>query len=74
MFNHRKDTTDIGRGTELGDRTGKIKKIIMPDEDRKGHLFCFVSTRAGKTRLIESMIEQEDKMVKCVEKNMKRNS
>ena len=59
MFNHRKDTTDIGRGTELGDRTGKIKKIIMPDEDRKGHLFCFGSTRAGKTRLIESMIEQD---------------
>jgi len=59
MFNRHKETTYIGNGTELGDCTGKIKKIIMPDEDRRGHLFCFGATRVGKTRLIESMIEQD---------------
>ena len=59
MFNFRKGITYIGDGVDLGDHTGKIKTIKLPDEDRRGHLFCFGATRVGKTRLIESMIEQD---------------
>jgi len=59
MFNFHKNITHIGNGTKLDDSTGKIRKITMPDKDRKGHLFCFGATRSGKTRMIESMIEQD---------------
>jgi len=54
----RKKTTFLGYGYTLGNQ-GKIKKLRLRDTDRKGHLFCFGSTRIGKTRLIELMIEQD---------------
>ncbi|RKY68863.1 MAG: conjugal transfer protein TraG [Candidatus Latescibacterota bacterium] len=48
----------IGYGYRL-DEPGKVRKIKLRDSDRKGHVFCFGSTRIGKTRLIELMIEQD---------------
>ena len=50
--------TFLGYGYKLGN-PGKVKKIKLKDSDRKGHLFCFGSTRIGKTRLIELMMEQD---------------
>jgi len=54
----KKKKTFIGYGYKLGEPS-KVKKITISDNIRKGHLFCFGSTRIGKTRLIELMIEQD---------------
>ncbi len=59
--NKRKPTqgkTFIGKGYKLGDPKA-IKNVWLPDSDRKAHMFCFGTTRIGKTRLIELMIEQD---------------
>ncbi|PIP39024.1 MAG: conjugal transfer protein TraG [Desulfobacterales bacterium CG23_combo_of_CG06-09_8_20_14_all_51_8] len=57
MFkNNRK--TYLGHGYNL-QTPAKVNKISLPDADRKGHLFGFGSTRIGKTRLIELMMEQD---------------
>ena len=53
-----KARTVIGYGHNLL-TPAKITEISLKDSDRKGHLFCFGSTRIGKTKLIESMIEQD---------------
>ena len=50
--------TYLGYGYNL-QSPGKVKKISLKDSDRKGHLFGFGSTRIGKTRLIELMMEQD---------------
>lgn len=57
MFQKTKKTF-LGYGYRLGN-PGKVRKINLRDSDRKGHLFCFGSTRIGKTRLIELMMEQD---------------
>ena len=57
MF-ERTRKTFIGYGYRL-EEPGKVKKVSLKDSDRKGHLFCFGSTRIGKTRLIELMLEQD---------------
>jgi len=56
MMNNAK--TFLGYGYDLKN-PARIKKIHLSDADRRGHLFCFGSTRIGKTKLIESMIEQD---------------
>lgn len=62
MFRHNKyNSTLIGKGIHLADPKAKLRKIWLKDSDRKGHLFCFGSTRIGKTKLITSMIEQDIK-------------
>ncbi|MEA3428032.1 MAG: TraM recognition domain-containing protein [Thermodesulfobacteriota bacterium] len=62
IFNHRKkeqkNNTRIGKGYRLG-QPETIQDIWLPDAQRKGHLFCFGTTQIGKTRLIESMVEQD---------------
>jgi conjugal transfer pilus assembly protein TraD len=50
--------TLIGKGCDLTN-PGGANNIWLADADRKGHMFCFGSTRIGKTKLIESMIEQD---------------
>jgi len=50
--------TYLGYGYNL-QTPGKVKKVFLKDGDRKGHLFGFGSTRIGKTRLIELMMEQD---------------
>jgi type IV secretory pathway TraG/TraD family ATPase VirD4 len=50
--------TILGKGVNLADRSKDIL-ITMPDQERSGHLGCFGTTRIGKTRLMESVIEQD---------------
>lgn len=57
LFKNKKRTL-IGKGFEIGSPKA-AKNIWLPDSDRKGHLFCFGTTRIGKTKLIEHMIEQD---------------
>jgi conjugal transfer pilus assembly protein TraD len=57
-FKIKAQSTLLGRGYHLG-KPQAAKDIRLPDADRKGHMFCFGSTRIGKTKLIELMIEQD---------------
>ena len=50
--------THLGRGVNLNDVT-KVMDISINDADRSGHFGCFGTTRVGKTRLIENIIEQD---------------
>jgi len=50
--------TILGKGVNLADRSKDIF-ITIPDAERSGHLGCFGTTRIGKTRLMESVIEQD---------------
>ncbi|MHB8788505.1 MAG: type IV secretory system conjugative DNA transfer family protein [Desulfobulbaceae bacterium] len=50
--------THIGSGCHL-DRSEKIIELGFPDTDRKGHFWCFGTTRVGKTRIMEHIIEQD---------------
>ncbi|NPV51813.1 MAG: TraM recognition domain-containing protein [Candidatus Methanofastidiosum sp.] len=51
--------TILGEGYNLSDPYKKKIQIAIPDSHRKGHFWCFGTTRAGKTRLMESMVEQD---------------
>ena len=51
--------TILGEGYDLSDPRKKKVPLYIPDSHRKGHFWCFGTTRAGKTRLIESMVEQD---------------
>lgn len=57
-FKIKAQSTLLGRGYRLG-KPQAAKDIWLPDADRKGHMFCFGSTRIGKTKLIELMIAQD---------------
>ena len=59
MIGKHKKHVLVGKGIALDDRNNRIQKIRLMDADRKGHLFCFGTTRIGKTKLIESMICQD---------------
>ncbi len=48
----------LGMGYKIG-HPEKLIKLNLSNKNRTGHTFCFGSTRIGKTRLIESMIEQD---------------
>ncbi|MEM4134394.1 MAG: TraM recognition domain-containing protein [Candidatus Micrarchaeia archaeon] len=50
--------TILGIGYSMDNPSKKIT-IAIPDDDRKGHFWCFGTTRVGKTRLIEGMVEQD---------------
>ena len=50
--------TQIGDGFHL-DHPDKIIPLGFPDSDRKGHFWCFGTTRVGKTRTMEGIIEQD---------------
>ncbi len=54
----RQDFTVIGRGVELGNPRKEIE-ITIKDQDRSGHFGCFGTTRTGKTKLIENVLEQD---------------
>ena len=51
--------TVFGYGAELGVEPITEGLIWMPDEDRAGHVGCLGTTRSGKSRLIESLTEQD---------------
>jgi len=50
--------THIGTGIHL-DYPETILDIGFPDSHRKGHFWCFGTTRVGKTRTMEHIIEQD---------------
>lgn len=50
--------TTVGEGIDL-DNPLKIIPIGLPDSHRKGHFWCFGTTRVGKTRMMEGIIEQD---------------
>jgi len=52
--------TVLGEGYRIGGgRSQKLSFIGMPDSARKGHFWCFGTTRVGKTRILELMVEQD---------------
>jgi hypothetical protein len=59
----REDGTAIGTGYRLDSASphGYVlpERIVLADAWRKGHLWCFGTTRVGKTRIIENMISQD---------------
>jgi len=50
--------THLGSGIHL-DRPDKIIPLGYPDSFRKAHSWCFGTTRVGKTRAMENIIEQD---------------
>lgn len=56
----KKEHTVIGHGVQLPDLQKEIE-ICIEDKDRTGHFGCFGTTRVGKTKLIENLIEQDIK-------------
>lgn len=49
---------DLGTGINL-DKPEEIIALQYPDSYRKGHFWCFGTTRVGKTRTMENIIEQD---------------
>jgi len=63
IFSKRKKERDkywthVGRGVHL-DNPETIMELGFPDSYRKGHFWCFGTTRVGKTRTMENIIEQD---------------
>lgn len=56
-----KNETILGEGYDLGVAPQNRRRIVLgfPDADRSGHFWGFGSTRVGKTRVMENMIEQD---------------
>lgn len=54
-----KPVTVIGEGWDLKDPERKKCSIQFLDEERSGHFICFGTTRSGKTRNGENIIEQD---------------
>ncbi len=50
--------THIGAGVHL-DHPQAVIELGFPDTHRKGHFWCFGTTRVGKTRIMEHIIEQD---------------
>ncbi|RJQ24356.1 conjugal transfer protein TraG, partial [Candidatus Parcubacteria bacterium] len=50
--------THIGTGVHL-DHPHTVLELGFPDSYRKGHFWCFGTTRVGKTRVMEHIIEQD---------------
>jgi len=58
----KEPVTVLGKGFKITDRgiqKDKVIEIVYPDAYRKGHFWCFGTTRSGKTKLIEAMVEQD---------------
>lgn len=53
------ESTAIGFGANMQDPLLAEGIIVMPDSERGGHLGCMGTTRIGKTRLVESFVEQD---------------
>ena len=51
--------TVFGKGAVLGREPIEEGLIWMPDHDRSGHVGCFGTTRSGKSRMIEAVMEQD---------------
>jgi len=53
--------TYLGSGIRITGKSAKAKEeqITIRDAERSGHFGCFGTTRVGKTRLIENIVEQD---------------
>jgi len=60
LHKQKEPWTSIGAGVHL-DQPGAILELGFPDRFRKGHFWCFGTTRVGKTRVMEHIIEQDIK-------------
>jgi conjugal transfer pilus assembly protein TraD len=49
----------LGTGINLDDTDNIIDNLGFPETDRQGHFWCFGTTRVGKTRTMESIVEQD---------------
>jgi len=56
----RSGITHLGWGVNLKDLEKEID-ISIPDSERSGHFGCFGTTRIGKSKLMEYIIEQDIK-------------
>lgn len=56
--NTRECRVELGTGINL-ETPETIVPISYPDRYRKGHFWCFGTTRVGKTRCMENIIEQD---------------
>lgn len=56
-----KQPKEIYFGDGLNFETGRLQKIVVPDANRSGHFWCFGTTRVGKTRMLENMVEEDIK-------------
>ena len=56
-----KNITVFGDGYNIVQKRGEraVKSVSIPDSYRKGHFWCFGTTRVGKTRALENMAEQD---------------
>lgn len=61
MSDGSKPAKEIYFGDGLSFETGKFTKITVPDSHRSGHFWCFGTTRVGKTRMLENMVEEDIK-------------
>ena len=52
--------TVIGKGYNLKDPKRKIKQIVLPDSNRKGHFWCFGTTRVGKSLSVDALVHTPD--------------
>ncbi len=52
--------TLLGRGYSLKDPKRKIKQIALPDSHRKGHFWCFGTTRSGKAQTLDAKVLTPD--------------
>jgi hypothetical protein len=53
-----KSWTHLGSGVHL-DQLDQIIPLGYPDSFRRGHFWCFGTTRVGKIRAMENIIEQD---------------
>ena len=62
MFRQKRQEpwTSVGTGIHL-DHPQTVIELGFPDSYRKGHFWCFGTTRVGKTRIMEHIIEQDIK-------------
>lgn len=54
----QENVTELGTGINL-DHPDDVIDLRIADKVRKGHFWCFGTTRVGKTRLLENIIEQD---------------
>jgi type IV secretory pathway TraG/TraD family ATPase VirD4 len=58
--NHNSDSVLLGKGFYLEDRKQEhFEDIRMLNSNRRGHIFGFGTTGSGKSRLAESIVEQD---------------
>ncbi len=55
----KENTIILGEGYRVNDKTRKPALIRLPDSSRRGHFWCFGTTRVGKTKLLSNLVEQD---------------